>query len=193
MDLRAPATVLQFSANLDTRDKNDKIRSFVISYYVEEKAFSVFERVVPNSGFNGGKFLQKMVCNDPKTGKPYEPKDVYIGARVTLDGFDFILQQASEASLKAMETRSDVFIKCDLDLIIGKMREMLRGKLEALEKDFNAADKSKRERVTFEDLISILKNYGIVMGDQELLTLFRRYQFGGTELFNFREFLNNLH
>ncbi|EAY18869.1 hypothetical protein TVAG_295210 [Trichomonas vaginalis G3] len=188
MDIRPPATILQFSATIISDNKQDKLRSFVVQYYVEDKAFQVFEKVVPNSGFNGGKFITKTVCNNPETGKPFEPKDIFLGAKVNINGFRFILQEASEESLKIMESRPDVFVKADLSVIITKLRKVLAGKAPKILVEFQKHDTKKQFVVPLVDVQQVLEVFGIVMGDQEFLTLYRRYQFGKIDGFMYQDF-----
>ena len=192
MDLRPPATVLQFAATLVTRNQNDKQREFVIAYYVEDRAFAIFERAIPNSGFRGGKFLQKTVVNNPKTNQPYEPSDIYIGATVEIAGRTFCLQEASEDALKIMESRSDVFTKCDLAAIMQDLRTKLSGKCPQLLVQFQSIDPKKTLRVSLLELEDILDKNGIKLGDQEFLTLFRRFQFLDTDRFNYQNFIDAL-
>jgi hypothetical protein len=178
MDIRPPPTILQFAASMMSDNKADRRRSFVVSYHVDDKAFVVFEKVVPNSGFAGGKFLQKCVCNNPETGKPYEPGDIYLGATVILEGWEFLLQEASEATLKTMESRPDVFIKSDLSLIMAKLRKILNKQGPKMIVAFQKRDTRKRLRVNLLQLQEVLAEFDIIMADHEFLTLFRRYQFG---------------
>ncbi|OHT08895.1 hypothetical protein TRFO_22379 [Tritrichomonas foetus] len=192
MDLRPPATVLQFTASLVTRDKNDKQREFVIAYYVEDRAFAISERLIPNSGFRGGKFMQKTVVNNPKSGKPYDPSEIFIGAVIEIAGRQFCLQEASEDALKVMEARSDVFTKCDLALIMNQLREKLHGKCPQLLVQFQQRDTRKTQRVSLLDTEDILAKNGIVLGDQEFLTLFRRFQYIDSDKFKYQEFIENL-
>ena len=192
MDLRPPATVLQFAATLVTRDQNDKAREFVIAYYVEDRAIAISERYIPNSGFRGGKFMQKTAINNPKTGKPYEPSDIFVGAILQIAGRTFCLQEASEDALKVMEARSDVFTKSDLSMIMVELREKLHGQCPKLLVQFQSIDPKKTEKVTLVELEKILANNGIKLGDQELLTLFRRYQHLDYDKFNYQQFVQDL-
>lgn len=168
------------------------MREFVVAYYVEDRAFAITEKVIPNSGFKGGKFMQKTVINNPKTGQPYEPKDIYIGAQVDIGGRIFCLQEASEDALKVMEARSDVFPKCDLATLMSIIRERLKGKQPELLVQFQKIDKNKRGYVPLLDFQNILANNGITMGDQEFLTLFRRYQYRDYDKCDYQEFVENL-
>lgn len=189
MDIRPPATVLQFSATIISDNKQDKLRSFVVQYFVEDKAFQVFEKVVPNSGFKGGKFVSKTPSKNPESGKPYEPKDIFLGAKVDINGFRFILQEASEESLKIMESRPDVFVKSDLSLVMTKLRRVLVGQIPKVLVEFQKYDPRKQLIVPLLDLQKVLEAFGIIMGDQEFLTVYRRYQFGRIDGFMYQEFV----
>ena len=192
MDLRPPATVLQFAATLVTRNQNDKQREFVIAYYVEDRAFAIFERSIPNSGFRGGKFLQKTVVNNPKTNQPYQPSDIYIGATLEIAGRTFCLQEASEDALKIMEAQSDIFVKCDLAELMKKIRQNLKIAVTELLVQLQKKDIKRRNYVTLRDLQDVFLQNGITFGDQEFLTLFRRYQINDDDYFDYPEFIRNL-
>jgi hypothetical protein len=192
VETRPPATVLQFCATLDSRKPEDKIREFVIAYYFEDRAFVIFESRVPNSGFRSGKFMQKQVLINPKTGKPYEPHEIYIGARLDLAGWRFILQEASEDALKVMEAHSDEFVKCDLAALLKIVRDRLAGKSPQLLVEFQRKDPRKRRRLSLLDLQEVLGQFGLSFGDQEFLTLFRRYQIGPSDQFDYEQFVRNL-
>lgn len=192
MDLRPPPTILQFLATLNSKRREDQIREFIVSYYLDDKAFSVTEKQVPNSGFRSGQFLKKSVFNNPKTGLPYEPHEVYIGAMVDLGGWQFILQEASADALKIMEAQSDIFIKCDLAELMRKIRQTLKISVPELLVQFQKKDPRKRNYVTLPDLQEVFMQNNITFGDQEFLTLFRRYQINDNEYFDYPEFIRNL-
>mgnify|MGYP002476133126 CR=1 FL=1 len=91
-----------------------------------------------------------------------------------------------------MESRSDVFTKCDLAAIMESLRTKLRGKCPQLLVQFQSIDPKKTSKVTLLELENILDKNGIKLGDQEFLTLFRRFQFLDTDKFNYQEFIESL-
>jgi hypothetical protein len=192
VETRPPATILQFCATLDTRKPEDKIREFVVAYYFEDRAFVVYELRVPNSGFRSGKFMQKQVLTNPKTGKPYEPHEIFIGARLELAGWRFVLQEASEDALKIMEAHSDEFVKCDLAALLRIVREKLGKRSPQLLVELQRKDPRKRRRLSLLDLQDGLGQFGLQFGDQEFLTLFRRYQVGQSDQFDYEAFVRDL-
>jgi hypothetical protein len=192
VETRPPPTILQFCATLDSRKPEDKIREFVVAYYLEERAFVVFESRVPNSGFRSGKFMQKQVLTNPKTGGPYAPHEIYVGARLDLAGWRFVLQEASEDALKIMEAHSDEFVKCDLAALLAVVRGRLAGASPRLLVAFQKKDERRRRRLSLLDLQEVLGQFGLQFGDQEFLTLFRRYQIGQSDQFDYESFVRNI-
>lgn len=189
-DVRPRPTILQFAATLQSKKPEDKIREFVIAYYMEDSAFEIFERHIPNSGFRGGKFMQKAVCKKP-SGELYEPKDIYIGATLDLNNWKFMLQEASEDALKIMEAKSDIFVKSNLSELIRLARTRIGTKVPELLVAFQKKDKKKTGSIRMEDSQDILSEFGLTFGDQEYLTLLRRYQAYGME-FDYQAFVEDL-
>lgn len=192
VDLRPPPTILQFLATMNSKRREDKLREFIVSYYLDDKAFSVTEKQVPNSGFRSGQFLKKSVFNNPKTGNPYEPHEVFIGAVVDIGGWQFTLQEASADALKIMEAQSDIFVKCDLAELMKKIRQNLKIAVPELLVQLQKKDIKRRNYVTLRDLQDVFLQNGITFGDQEFLTLFRRYQINDDDYFDYPEFIRNL-
>ena len=191
VDVRPPRTVLQFAASLETRKPEDKTREFVVSYTMDDHSFEVFERHIPNSGFGGGKFMQRTVVKKPN-GETYEPREIYVGAKVNLGGWVFTLQEASEEALKIMEARSDIFVKCDLAELLAIVRERLDGKAPQLLVAFQKKDTKKKDQLKLSEIRGVLKEFGLTFGDQEFLTLLRRYQVADWDLFDYKSFVQSL-
>ena len=192
LELQQMSTILSFTAKLISNNRDDDLREFVVAYFLEEKSFSVVEKVIPNSGFPGGKFLQKTKVNNPKTGRPYEPTEIGIGVEVNLNGWRFKLINATEGTLRAMEANSEVFSRSDLASILLPMAKQLKHKVNDLRIAFQEKDKLKRGRIPRDQVDPILSKFGINLGPQESITLFRRYQFADSNLFEYNEFIANL-
>ena len=63
---------------------------------------SIFERLERNSGFLGGKFLEKSKLKNPRTGRSYEWRDFHVGGRVRVNEYEFEVVEADEYSRKWM-------------------------------------------------------------------------------------------
>ncbi|KAG8445855.1 hypothetical protein GDO86_010589, partial [Hymenochirus boettgeri] len=87
--------VLRYAAVLDSPNAEDKVRRFILSYFLANDMLSIYEPHVRNSGFIGGKFLEKSKV--PKPGSTvenpnyYGPKDFTIGAAVEVKPENSIL------------------------------------------------------------------------------------------------------
>jgi hypothetical protein len=58
--------ILRFSAVLDSRKPEDKLRKFVLAYYLADDTIAVFEPPQRNTGILGGKFLERRRLKKPQ-------------------------------------------------------------------------------------------------------------------------------
>ena len=94
-----------------TASKVDRDRRFILTLYVATQQISIFERLERNSGFLGGKFLERSKLKNPATGKSYEWKEFRGGigggggggARVRVNEYEFEVLEADEYTRKWME------------------------------------------------------------------------------------------
>lgn len=189
MDPTVEQTILSFTATLVSKNRDDALREFVVAFYADDSSFSVMEKVIPNSGFPGGKFLQRTKAINPETNEPYQPDEVSIGRDITLGGWRFHLKSASEGTLKTMEAKSDIFTRSDLFNVILSVSDQLKPKINDLKTAFARRDKTHRGRVKQSDVGDVLEEFGVNLGEQELITLFRRYQFADSDMFEYNDFL----
>ena len=189
MDPSNPPTILSFTATLISNNRDDALREFVVAYYLEDSSFSVMEKVIPNSGFPGGKFLQRTKSINPETNEPYQPDEVNIGSDITLGGWRFHLKSASEGTLKTMEAKSDIFTRSDLSNVILSVSDKLKPHVDDLKTAFARKDKTHRGRVKQADVGDILDEFDVHLGEQEMITLFRRFQFADSDMFEYNDFL----
>ena len=111
------SNVLRFMASLDTDKAIDLDRRFIVSYYLSDNTLSVYEPLVRNSGIIGGKFIERGkilkgegLDSDTQRRVYYEPKDLYVGARVSFNRHNFLLIDADEYAISYMENRSGVLV-----------------------------------------------------------------------------------
>lgn len=192
MDPTTPQTVLSFSASLISNNRDDQLRDFIVTYTIEDQSFSVIEKVVPNSGFPGGRFLQKMRIANPETGEPYEPSDLMIGTDICLNGWKFHLYDASEGTLRKMETLSDTFKQSNLDEIMAKLGNQIRSRFNDFKTQILRSDRQKRGRIPKEQLFDALEQIGVELEPQEKITIFRHFQFADSNLFEYTKFIQLL-
>ncbi|XP_028379129.1 EF-hand domain-containing family member C2 isoform X1 [Phyllostomus discolor] len=176
------SNILRFFAKLITDKCADEDRLFVISYFLSNNTISVFEPIERNSGYTGGLFLKKMRIKRPrqeviKSGlsEYIQPEELYIGAKVNLNGYLFILLNADEYTLKFMEENSDRYPFSNLELALQKLKDE-KSKSTEIKQIFRAADYNLTKTVDYNTFREILMN--ITLGkltDQELITIVRHY------------------
>ena len=88
--------IVRFMAKMITKRPEDVNRSFVISLFVADDTISVFERPGRNSGFVGGKFLERAKIKNPTTNAYFKPADLFVGAKLTVNSYHFELLDATE-------------------------------------------------------------------------------------------------
>lgn len=183
--------VLTFTAKMVSNNSDDALREFQLTFQADTSMFAVYEKQVPNSGFPGGKFIRATKINNPETGKPYKPDEVTLGKDVVLNGWKFHLAEASEGTLKSMETHSDMFTRSNSTSIMLGLTKAFRGKIDQVTAEFQRDDPNNHGRVKQSRCKEILEQFNANLGEQELLTLFRQYSFANTDEFKYRDFLTN--
>lgn len=98
---RLESSVVKFLMKLDNNKYEDAIRRFVLAVYPADETVSIFEPVIRNSGIVGGKFLQRQRVKNAD-GQYYTADDFYVGVRVCIHSFPFILLSSDEHSLNYM-------------------------------------------------------------------------------------------
>ncbi|OHS98762.1 hypothetical protein TRFO_01796 [Tritrichomonas foetus] len=188
-------TVLSFTGKIVSNNTDDNLREFMVNFCVEDSTFAVYEKVIPNSGFPGGKYLKETKATCPDTGKPYSADDVYVGSVIVVNGWRFKLVDASEGTLRIIEQKADIFQKSSMKTILNPISKKANGKkgnkseIEASFKEFDPRDHGK---VTREQLQKVLQKNNISMGEQEFIILFRKYQFAGADRFLYKDFLADI-
>ncbi|XP_036921627.1 EF-hand domain-containing family member C2 [Sturnira hondurensis] len=176
------SNILRFFAKLITDKCADEDRLFVISYVLSNNTISVFEPIERNSGYTGGLFLKKMPIKRPrqeviKSGLPeyIQPEELYIGAKVNLNGYIFILLNADEYTLKFMEDNPDRYPFSNLELALQKLKDE-KSKSTEIKQVFRAADYNLTKTVDYNTFREILMNITVgKLTDQELVTIVRHY------------------
>jgi hypothetical protein len=189
VDRRPHPTILHFTAKLVTRNKDDALRDFVVAFFVEDSSFMITERVVRNSGFRGGKFLNRTKIDNPQTRAPFQPDEVTVGSTIQLGGWYFHLTGASEEALKKMEANPDVFVRSDLSASLLPLLKQVKPKIEELRTELKGRDKSGHGKLPHAEVREVLEQFGITFGTQEWLTLERRFQFSNSGQFLYDDFL----
>ncbi|GAB5584545.1 EF-hand domain-containing family member C2 [Prionailurus iriomotensis] len=176
------SNILRFFAKLITHKRVERDRMFVISYFLSDDTISVFEPIERNSGFTGGMFLKRIRVKKPgqevfksELSEYIQAEDLYVGARVNVNGYLFHLLNADEYTLRYMEENSDQFPMSSIELVLQKLKEE-QSKSRELKQVFRNADPKLTKRVdynTFRDIMMTL-TVGRLL-EHEFITLARHY------------------
>jgi len=98
---------LRYMATFVNPQGVDKNRKFVLTYYMQTDQISVFEKPERNSGFVGGKFLERSRIKNPSTGLYYAPKDFHVSAEIKINAYTFKITHADDFTMKYMSEHSD--------------------------------------------------------------------------------------
>jgi len=82
--------VLRFKAIIESANKNDMMRRFVVCFFPCDESLSVFEETVRNSGMLGGKFAERARRKN-EAGVYYSAKDMHVGAIIKVSGVNLHL------------------------------------------------------------------------------------------------------
>lgn len=160
--------ILRFGAKILTDNKDDKLRYFVIMFYLEDNTIAIREPPLRNSGFVGGTFLRRNKIHK-SIEDYYEATDFYVGAFVNLNGHSFELTEADSYTLGYMESKCyNGWPDSDWESILvnlSKYQESMR--LAIMKKDNGTGF------LSYEDLLGAVKSTGIALSKQAGITLCR--------------------
>jgi hypothetical protein len=129
--------VLRFCAKFKNPLPQDARREFVIIYYLADDTVAVFERQHRNSGFRGGKFIQRGKWKNASAGnRNFLAADFKVGEVITINGFSFVTGIADEYALSFMESQAPEFPQADLADIV----RVCAARIDRLRRAFEAID-----------------------------------------------------
>lgn len=100
---------LRFLAKLLNPSPEDKNRLFILKYYMSNDTISIFEKFERNSGFIGGKFLERGRIKNPANGEFYTTKDLVVGETIKLNCFEFSIIDVDDFTKNYMENNAELF------------------------------------------------------------------------------------
>ncbi|CAB3361910.1 Hypothetical predicted protein [Cloeon dipterum] len=174
--------VLRFAAKLK---EGCEIRKFIISYYLSDDTVSIFEIFSPNTGYKGGKFLERCTLFKPNqdlinvdsTPASYNAGDFYIGAKIVVNRFEFIIHEADDYALTYMEKNCHEFPLSNSKLILNKIRPHLGLRYKELVSALMENDDHGQGVVAVRHFRDILEHLlpDEFLTEHEFETLLRRY------------------
>jgi len=155
----------------------DVDRKFIIGFWLADDSISIFEPPQQNSGIVGGKFLERMVRNNPETGKRFTFKDFVVGGTIKVNCYEFKLVDVDAFSKKFIDTggttlRSSLYKSSPLDIMQNLQKRYEEAK-EALRAAFHVMDEDRSGNITHSEFIQSLEllHYDIEEEDAEPLLI----------------------
>jgi hypothetical protein len=189
------SNTLRFLARIITKDPIQADRRFIISYFLSDDSILVHEPPVKNSGINGGKFLERMKIKKPdhppySTQLPeyYSYKDLFVGAVLILNNFQFKLYDADEYCYKYMEKNSNMFPCSSIHSVLRRLQSILDGdKIAQLENSLMKGDTFNSGLTNFNQFFSAVRNVaGNELNEQEIITLSRGYSLESKKQYDYQ-------
>uniref|UniRef100_A0A8C5LW21 EF-hand domain-containing family member C2 n=1 Tax=Leptobrachium leishanense TaxID=445787 RepID=A0A8C5LW21_9ANUR len=177
------SNVLRFVAKLATDNPINKERKFIVSYYLCDDTVSVFEPIQRNSGIDGGKFLERRRVKKPgqelyksELSEYFKAEDLFVGARVCFNGYNFILVDADEYVFNYMEKNANDFPMADIATIISKLKSIAEPRSREIKQLFAANDPGNSTEMPYETFRNVLADISDrQLTEHQIMTLGRYY------------------
>merc|ERR1711939_1068358 len=178
--------ILRFVAQLDTNAPEDRERLFIISYYLADDTIGVYEPPARNSGFMGGKFMERCRAKAPGADQFYKPTDMFVGAVMEFRKHRFVLIEADEYTLNYMENKK--FPSSDVTAIVEKLKEKFREQSVLIRDTFRRFDRDHSGALNMSEFRDALRQFNFDVTDQELITIMRKFDPNGDGSIRYDEF-----
>jgi len=178
--------ILRFVAQLDTNSPEDRERLFIISYYLADDTIGVYEPPARNSGFMGGKFMERCRVKEPGCDHFYKPTNMYVGSVMEFRKHRFVLIEADEYTLNYMENKK--FPSSDVSSIVDKLKEKMREQSVLIRDTFRKFDTDHSGALNMSEFRQVLHKFNFECSDQELITIMRKFDPNGDGSIRYDEF-----
>jgi len=187
---------LRFLAKLNearTQIENHQ-RRFVVEFFLTDDTVTIYERPLRNSGFMGGKFLERgKVRNAMNDNKWFHPEDFYVGAKVVINGFHFDLVETDKSTMKIMANNIEVFTRDSPERILKALADKLWDRSFNQTKTFRFIDEDKDRLISPSEMKSLCAKYGWNVNPNQLKSLFRYFDADDSGHIDATEFFKALH
>lgn len=190
--LKFDRTILRFKAKLVSKCKQDEERRFVIEFYRSNDTLKIYECRNANSGFVGGKFLERCRLKNPSTKNYFVPQEFFVGAELKINGFLFKFMEADESTLVHMEGDCENFEMANPEKILKKLADKLWDRHNRRTDTFRLIDTNHDSKITIQEFEEMMKMYGWNLNEHEILTLWRCYDVESKGYIGFSDFFKIL-
>jgi hypothetical protein len=186
--------ILRFKGKFADPCPDDACRKFIFSLYLCDGTIVVREPPERNSGVMGGKFLARGKFTNQATGSLVVPGDFFIGAKIKMTDFEFLITDIDEHTLAYMENRPQEFPQSSVKSIMTGLKAKLvnqaaTGRLTQL---FRKYDTDFSGKITMDEFAAILREYDDSLPDQAVITLMREFDTDGSGSITLDEFIQTI-
>uniref|UniRef100_A0A7S3GFT2 Uncharacterized protein n=1 Tax=Palpitomonas bilix TaxID=652834 RepID=A0A7S3GFT2_9EUKA len=160
--------ILRFRCKLDTTKPEDVDRRFILSYYLSDDTFSMFEPPISNSGISGGKFLERKRVEKPvgvrsPESRYYGVDDLKVGNKLTIFKYVFELLEADDFTRRYFG--ENILTTAQT----AELQKRLRAQLKSYDPTtlFIEFDVDESDEIEFSEFKELLNRVGVTLTDAE--------------------------
>jgi Ca2+-binding EF-hand superfamily protein len=166
--------ILRFTGRFVNPKAEDAERRFVFNFALFDDTLSIHEPPQRNLGIVTGKFLEKGVHLNQKTGCLFEPVDLIPGNIVKIFCHEFEMLDMDEYTRKFITQDGDG-PRVDLQAVLEKLREGMRQQFPLVRDVFRRFDTDHNGVITLQEFRMALQKFGFMLSDEEVLILMRHF------------------
>jgi len=183
--------ILRFTAKFTKPKPEDVERRFVFNFHLFDDTLSIHEPPQRNLGIVTGKFLEKGVHLNQKTGRLFEPADLIPGNTIKIFNFEFEILDMDEYTRKYI-TGDGAGSTVDLQGVLEKLRECMRQQFPLVRDIFRRFDTDHNGVLTTQEFKQALQKFGFMLSDEEVLILQRHFDKRQDGQISYNEFCDSL-
>merc|ERR1712224_188753 len=183
--------ILRFTGKFVNPSPEDVDRRFVFNFHVFDDTLSIHEPPQRNLGIVTGKFLEKGVHLNQKTGRLFEPADFIPGSTIKIFNHEFEILDMDEYTRKYI-TQSGEGASVDLQAVLEKLREGMRQQFPLVRDIFRRFDTDHNGVITLQEFRQALQKFGFMLSDEEVLILMRHFDKRQDGQVSYNEFCDSL-
>jgi len=175
----------------------DVDRRFIITYFMTDDTVSIYEQFKRNSGFIGGKFMERCKIKNPKSDNYFQWTDFVPGNVLTINKFQFELVEPDTytKNLVALLAQGKTGMRVarpghvSLDNIVAKIKRWCHDKSKRLTQVFREIDVDNNDYIEFDEFNKFLKNRNFFeLSEEEVSYLLAQFDTNNDRMINLKEF-----
>jgi len=189
--------ILRFYGKFFYPKIEDEIRRFVFSYYLADDHLMIHEPPIRNSGLLGGRFLEKGVYMNGKTGELITPLDLKVGSAVEIVRNLFVIESCDQYTSIYLDSLS----RCESGDVVPQIRsgssvipiasqvkEKLYQMMPLIHDTFRKVDRDGKSMITIDKFREILLRFGFILAEIDTLLIMQIFDKNENGQISYQEF-----